>query len=357
MRIVFQFFEFTNRLFTLTGNYYLLVAQDVHDRDITQRMFTTTLPWTVGLILIFGLLGGALMSRNMLRRLDAINRASGEIMAGNLTMRVPVTDAHDEFDVLSENLNRMLDRIEQLLKGLREVTDSVAHDLRGPLTRLRNRLELLAASRQIDPVSLEECVEQADSLLDIFNALLRIARIESGTYRSAFAPTDLSHLVQEVCSLFQVAADERGITFRAELSPGISVVGDRELLAQGLSNLLDNAIKYTPSGGTIVVTLERAREGYAGLTVADSGPGIPAADRERVLERFHRLDLARTLPGSGLGLSLVKAIVEQHRGALHLSDNEPGLAVTMELPLEQSQLGDAIGALHERAGFAGERPA
>jgi len=345
------------RVLGVGPNLRLLVGRDIRELVEINRTLRETLALGLGATLLLATAGGLLMSLSAQRRVARINRTIRQIMAGDLSQRVAGFGGRDEYEELTTNINAMLAQIEALIANIRHVGDSVAHDLRSPLTRLRNRLELLAASEQVDAGSLEDCVEQADALLDIFNALLRIARIESGAYRSAFASIDLSHLVREVCSLFQVAADERGIAFRPEVTPEIDIVGDRELLAQGLSNLLDNAIKYTPSGGSIVVTLAHTHKGYVGLTVADSGPGIPAADRERVLERFHRLDRARTLPGSGLGLSLVKAIVEQHRGTLRLADNEPGLAVTMELPLEQSGLLDTADVQHERSAMAANRPA
>ena len=202
-------------LHTPGGDFYLLVAEDVHDRDLTQRMFTTTLPWTVGLILVFGLLGGALMSRNMLRRLDSINRTSSEIVAGNLTRRVPVSGAHDEFDVLAENLNRMLDRIERLMKGLREVTDSVAHDLRTPLNRLRQRLETSQARLNLagsDTSEIERAIAETDQLIGTFNALLLIAETDAGTARGAMSPLDLASVAADVSELYEPLADERNVT-------------------------------------------------------------------------------------------------------------------------------------------------
>ena len=322
------------RLFTLTGNYYLLVAQDVHDRDITQRMFTTTLPWTVGLILIFGLLGGALMSRNMLKRLDAINRASGEIMAGNLTMRVPVTGAHDEFDVLSENLNRMLDRIEQLLKGLREVTDSVAHDLRTPLNRLRQRLEQsqarLAAAGS-DTSEIERAIADTDQLIGTFNALLLIAETDAGAARGAMSPLDLTSVANDVSELYEPLAEEKDISLTLSTADVPMIEGNRSLVAQALANLVDNAIKYTPPGGQVAVSIS---QGFAGvdLVVADSGPGIPESDRTRVVERFVRLEASRNSPGTGLGLSLVAAVAHFHNAQLLLEDNAPGLKAILRFP-------------------------
>jgi signal transduction histidine kinase len=214
---------------------------------------------------------------------------------------------------------------------MRHVGDSVAHDLRGPLTRLLNRLETVAAAEHPRREDLGECVEQVQHVLETFNALLRIARVESGAHRSAFAALDLERIVRDVCELYQATADEREIDLVCQVRGAVEVFGDRELLAQALTNLLDNAVKYTPTGGRIVVTLERT-EDLARIRVADSGPGVPAADRERVLQRFTRLDQARSQPGNGLGLALVNAVTTQHHGRLSLGDNAPGLVVTIEIP-------------------------
>jgi len=324
------------RLFLLpqSGNYYLLVAQDVHDRDLTQRMFTTTLPWTVALILVFGLLGGALMSHNMLRRLDAINRASNEIIAGNLTQRVPVSGAADEFDVLAENLNRMLDRIERLLKGLREVTDSVAHDLRTPLNRLRQRLEqsqarMMAAGS--DTGEIERAIADTDQLIATFNALLLIAETDAGAARGAMSPLDLASVAGDVSELYEPLADEKNVTLTLVTASVPAIEGNRSLVAQALANLVDNAIKYTPAGGRVAVSISQSFAGID-LCVADSGPGIAAEDRARVVERFVRLEASRNSPGTGLGLSLVAAVAHFHNAKLLLEDNAPGLKATLRFP-------------------------
>ena len=322
------------RLFTLTGNFYLLVAQDVHDRDLTQRLYTTTLPWTVALILLFGLLGGALMSRNMLRRLDAINRASGEIMTGNLTRRVPVTGAQDEFDVLAENLNRMLDRIERLLKGLREVTDSVAHDLRTPLNRLRQRLEQsmarLAAAGS-DTSEIERAIADTDQLIGTFNALLLIAETDAGAARGAMSPLDLVSVASDVSELYEPLAEEKSVTLTLSAASVPKIEGNRSLVAQALANLVDNAIKYTPPGGRVAIAISQSFAGVD-LCVADSGPGIPPEDRPRVVERFVRLEASRNSPGTGLGLSLVAAVAHFHNAQLLLEENAPGLKAILRFP-------------------------
>ncbi len=330
---------------TPSGDFYLLVGEDVHDRDLTQRMFTTTLPWTMGLILAFGLLGGALMSRNMLARLDSINRTSGEIVAGNLARRVPVSGAQDEFDVLAENLNRMLDRIERLMKGLREVTDSVAHDLRTPLNRLRQRLEQsqarLAASGA-DTTEMDRAIAETDQLIGTFNALLLIAETDAGTARGAMSPLDLASVAADICELYEPLAEEKNVSLTLAAPFGLHgndtvIEGNRSLVSQALANLVDNALKYTPPGGRVTVRPAMSFQGVD-LCVADTGPGIPPEERPRVVERFVRLEASRHSPGTGLGLSLVQAVAHFHNAELILEDNEPGLRAILRFPRPMQRL-------------------
>ena len=323
------------RVFPLAADFMILVAQDVHDRYLTERMFTTTLPWTVLLILILGTVGGALLSRNMLRRLDTINRTSGEIIKGDLSRRVPLNGSGDEFDALAENLNRMLDRIERLMKGLREVTDSVAHDLRTPLNRLRNRLEesvarLNASGAQAGEI--ERAIAETDQLIGTFNALLLIAETDAGTTRAAMSPLELNGVAADVVELYEPLADEKKISLMLVPGASVAIEGNRSLIAQALANLVDNAIKYTPAGGKVRIRAAVTPDNVE-LSVADSGPGIPLADRPRVTERFVRLEASRNSPGTGLGLSLVAAVAHFHNAELTLEDNMPsGLKVVLRFP-------------------------
>ncbi len=322
------------RVLTVGQGYRLMVGREINELALINQDFRRALVWGIGLTMGLALAGGILMSLQAQRRIARLNRTTRQIIAGDLSRRVPTTGGRDEFEELTQNVNAMLDQIENLMAGLRHVGDSIAHDLRGPLTRLGNQLELLAAEAEPSREGLTMCAEQAEGLLATFNALLRISRVESGAYRSAFAELDLSGIVSDICELYHAAAEDERITFSSEIEPSIAVFGDRELLAQALTNLLDNAIKYTPQGGSIVVRLIQEADS-ACLEVADNGPGVPAKDRERVFERFARLDQSRSLPGNGLGLALVKAVAEQHGGTLEVADNSPGLIVSLKLPSKQ----------------------
>lgn len=322
------------RVFDLNGGFKLLVARDVAERHETERLFTTTLPWSAALMLGLGIVGGYFMSRNLLTRLDAINRKSREIMAGDLSQRLPLTRAGDEFDTLAGNLNRMLDRTERLMKGMREVTDSVAHDLRTPLNRLRNRLE--GALGDLEPDSqewteIEAAVGETDRLIATFNAILMIAEAEAGIVREAMEPVQIPALVAGVVELYEPLAEEKGVTLELMPSGAATVRGNKSLIAQALANLLDNAIKYTPPSGHVRVAVENTPSGVA-LVVSDNGPGIANDDRARALERFVRLEASRNSPGTGLGLSLVAAVARMHDAKLALADNRPGLRATLLFP-------------------------
>lgn len=309
----------------------LLVGREIRELEQIDALLQQTAIWGFGLTIGLALAGGLLMGLSAQRRVSQLNRTTRRIIAGDLSQRVPIRGSHDEHEELATNVNAMLDQIESLLSGVRHVGDSIAHDLRGPLTRLRTRLEALSAEPEPNRESIEQCLVQADGLLETFNALLRIARVESGAYRSAFAELDFGRIVRDTCELYQAAVEERGIMLRLDNASGARVFGDRELLAQALSNLLDNAVKYTPVNSRIDVRLTHLAK-LVTVSIADTGPGIATADRERVLARFARLDQARSKPGNGLGLALVRAVADQHDGRLTLADNAPGLIVSLELP-------------------------
>jgi len=320
------------QVFLLPGGLMLLVGRDVRDLEATRRLILDALTWGLAITLALALLGAWLMSASLTRRLDAINQTSREIMEGDLTRRIPLSGSGDDFDRLADGLNRMLERIEALMASVRQVSDNIAHDLRTPLTRLRNKLELLAAALPESGESrllAEEAIADAEELLATFNALLRIARLESGSRRADFGPVDLVPLIEDLVELYEPLAAERAQRLDWTTgAPSILVEGDRDLLFQVMANLVDNAIKYTQPGGQIQLRVEVAG-GATRVLVADNGPGIPPEFRERVFRRFFRIDDSRATPGSGLGLSLVQAVVALHRAHIELSDNAPGLRVTL----------------------------
>ena len=271
------------------------------------------------------------------RRIAAINTAAAGIMAGDFDRRIPVSSTGDEIDDLARNLNRMLDRIEELMSALREVSDNIAHDLKTPLTRLRNRAE--AALRDPSGATaardgLERTIEEADGLIQTFNALLLIARLEAGAVESSKTDADLAEIVADVVDLYQPVADEAGLSIALDVNGPVRASVNRQLFGQAVANLVDNAIKYSRTGGTygpITVAVHSTGSGAAEIVVGDHGPGIPEADRGRVLKRFVRLEKSRSMPGTGLGLSLVAAVARLHDGLIRLEDNAPGLRVVMSL--------------------------
>jgi len=319
--------------FIIPGNYRLLVGRDISDATAFRNRVRTTLLWAGLVALGVGLLGGTAMSRNLLRRVEQVNRTSERVMAGNLSDRVPLAGTSDEFDQLAANLNRMLDQIERLMTAMREVTDDVAHDLKTPLARLRVRLEL-ALLGGLDGIDQKEAIrsaiDDADRLLATFNALLSIAELESGARRDESETLDLSEVARSAAELYEPVAEEKGFVLSLATEPGVRIRGSRHLLSQALANLLDNALKYA-DGGEIQMRVEHAA-GRAALEVADRGPGIAEADREIVFDRFVRLERSRSTPGNGLGLSLVRAVARRHKGTVELADNRPGLRVRLEFP-------------------------
>ena len=322
------------RLFVIPGGYRLLVGRDISDAAAFRSEVRTTLLWAGSIALGIGLIGGTVMSRNLLRRVEQVNRTSERVMAGNLSDRIPLRGTNDEFDQLAANLNRMLDQIERLMTAMREVTDDVAHDLRTPLSRLRTRLErtlVNPSGSASQGEAIRAAIEEADRLLATFNALLRIAELESGARLDQTAPLELSEVARSAAELYEPVAEEKGFTLSVVADePGVRISGDWHLLSQALANLLDNALKY--AGGGLIELRVYHENGQAILEVADQGPGIPEADRQSVLDRFVRLEPSRTTPGNGLGLSLVRAIARRHDGSVTLEDNRPGLRVRLQFP-------------------------
>ena len=315
------------RSFELPQGLLLLVGRDNRERVSLRRFMLEALAWSMAGIVLLGIAGGLLLSRRVLSRIDAVARVAEEIRRGDVSSRVALSGTGDEFDRLAETLNRMLDEIERLVASIRGVTVNIAHDLKSPLARLRGRLEMTlradapAAERS---AAIEQAIEEADGLIATFNALLSIAEAQSGRSNAEMTELDLAALVEDASDLYEPLAEERGVRLEIRAQPGACVAGNRQLLFQALANLIDNALKYAPSGGAVRVWAGRSGDGPE-LGVADQGPGIPEADRVRVLEPFVRLDQSRGTPGSGLGLSLVDAIARLHGAVLRLEDNGPGL--------------------------------
>ncbi|MCL4766420.1 MAG: HAMP domain-containing protein [Hyphomicrobiaceae bacterium] len=334
---------------TLDGGRQLLVARDVEEqREFIGRVRTLFIAG-FGLLVLIGLAGGIAASRQILKRIAAITATSESIMTGDLSRRIASSGSGDELDELARNLNQMLDRIEQLMAGLREVSDNIAHDLKTPLNRLRNRAE--AALREAHTAEdyregLGRTIDEADEIIKTFNALLLIARLEAGAVDETMETFDLTALVRDVVELYEPHAEESHRRLRFHADGEILVRANRQLIGQAVANVLDNAIKYggRPSGGgasEIEVVLAQKADRVE-LAVADNGPGIPSLDRERALKRFVRLEASRTEPGTGLGLSLVAAVLRLHKGSVRLEDNRPGLRVVLSWPVP--------AVLHAREG-------
>jgi signal transduction histidine kinase len=316
--------------FVLRGGFQLLVGRDLQELESVRSLLLRTMTWGLALILALALLGAVVVSRSRIRRIAQIDDVIGEVMAGDLSRRIPLEGTSDDIEDLSEKLNRMLGELSNLVEGVRRVSDSIAHDLRTPLARLKTRLERLRRGRPEEEIG--EAIEEADRLLATFGALLRIARIESGERgRAAFADVDLTSLIDDVAELYRPLIEEKGSRLSLHNAPSVVVQGDRDMLFQAVANLVDNAIKHAPGGGRIEISLA-PKDGGAAIVVADDGPGVPPEEREKVRERFYRLDRSRTTPGAGLGLSLVSAVVARHGGELRLEDNEPGLRAVLTLP-------------------------
>ena len=323
-------------LLVVPQGYRLLVARDISDAALFRGRVKETLLWAGLLALVAGLIGGVVMGRNLLRRVEEVNRTAERVMRGNLSDRVPLKGSSgDEFDQLAANLNNMLDQIERLMAGMREVSDNIAHDLRTPLSRLRARLEfslLGTPDTAAQSEAVRAAIDEADRLLATFNALLNIAEAESGARRNATELLDLAQTACAAAELYEPVAEEKGCALMLDVEPGIMIRGDRHLLSQAVANLLDNALKY---GGGEVRLSAHQQNGRAALEVSDTGPGIPEAERDTVFDRFVRLEPSRSTPGNGLGLSLVRAVAQLHNGTIQLGETQagtrhPGLKVRLE---------------------------
>ncbi|KQO79305.1 ATP-binding protein [Methylobacterium sp. Leaf88] len=323
------------QIFVLPGGFRLLVGRDVAERDRLRSVIGRTFGSSVGLVVVLGVIGAWFIASRVLKRVDAMTETTRRIMAGDLDGRLAVAGTGDELDRLARNLNAMLERIGELMRGLRDVSDNIAHDLKTPLTRLRNRAEeALRTAETPDALraAMEGVIEESDGLIRIFNALLMIARLEGVNAREDFQTFDVAAVVQAVAELYEPLASEQGLALHVETEGApLTLRGSRELIGQALANLIDNAVKYGGASGEIRLSAARIGDTLR-LGVADSGPGIPSEARGRVLDRFVRLEEARSRPGFGLGLSLVNAVVRLHQGTLALEDHAPGLAVVITLP-------------------------
>jgi signal transduction histidine kinase len=321
----------------LAGGGLLIIAQDADALEELRELIVRAFGWGAAATLLLAAIGGGIVVWHVGHRIEVINRASERIMAGDLTERLPVGGGAraDEFDRLAGNLNRMLERIEKLVEGLRQVSTDIAHDLRTPLARLRRSLEAARANaaETASPAhiaAVDAAVAQADDLLAVFAGLLRIAQIEARATRLVLTAVDLSTVVTDVVEVYRPAAEEKRQTLHGEIAASVTVSGDRVLLTQMVANLAENAIRHAPEAAQIDITLVLEPDHRPLLTIADNGPGIPDAERENVFRRFYRLDRSRNSPGNGLGLSLVAAIAELHGVTLRLADNVPkGLRVAL----------------------------
>jgi len=333
------------RVTELSNGFRLLVGRDLEERRRLFGIVAKAAQWSILVVVVLGIGGGIFVARRVLQRIDAMTGTTRRIMAGDLSGRLPVGRSGDELDRLAENLNAMLERIEALMMGLKEVSDNIAHDLKTPLTRLRNRAEeaLARSSTEADyRAALERTIEESDGLIRTFNALLMIARAESGQARGNMDDFDAAEVAGGIHELYEPLAEDGGMTLQVKTARS-SIHGNRELISQALANLVENAIKYgrpavqpidaQAAAASKEIVIEARREGDSVLlSVTDRGPGIPEADRKHAVERFVRLEASRTLPGSGLGLSLASAVATLHGGELRLGDARPGLVATLVIP-------------------------
>jgi signal transduction histidine kinase len=333
----------------LSNGFRLLIGRDLDERRRLFGIIAKGTQWSLLVVIVLGIGGGIFVSRRVLARIDAMTGTAQRIMAGDLSGRLPVGRSGDELDRLAGNLNAMLERIEALMNGLKEVSDNIAHDLKTPLTRLRNRAEeaLARSGSEADyRAALERTIEESDGLIRTFNALLMIARAESGQARGNMDDFDAADVANGICELYEPLAEDDGMTLTVKAAPA-PIHGNRELISQALANLVENAIKYgKPSAAAQPLGIKAAREiviearrdgDSVLLSVTDHGPGIPEADRKHAIERFVRLEASRTLPGSGLGLSLASAVATLHGGELRLDDAHPGLVATLVLPARSGE--------------------
>jgi signal transduction histidine kinase len=320
--------------YELPGGYHLLIGRDVQARAKLRQLLTDALAWGLVVVAVMAL-AGAFIVRSLFRRtLANVSATALAISGGDFSRRVRVSGRGDEFDQLAETINDMLDRIGRLMEGVRQVSNAIAHDLRTPITRARARLEDAALHAET-PDELHAAIERAtgdlDGIVAVFQALLRISEIEAGSRRSAFTSLNLAAVLADVAELYEPLAEEKGLHLTLDASTSLPAHGDTEMLRQAISNLVDNAVKFSPAGSEVRLSASISPS-WLEITVADQGPGIPPEDRSRAVERFFRGETARSTPGAGLGLALVHAVAQLHGGTLRLEDAHPGLRATLSLP-------------------------
>ncbi len=320
--------------FDLPGGFRLLIGREIEVRAQLRTLLTDALLWTLVIVVAVAMLGGQIIRNLFQGSIANVSATATAIAAGDLTRRVKRSGRGDELDQLADVINEMLDRISRLMDGVRQVSNAIAHDLRTPITRARTRLEDAALHAET-PEDLRAAIERATSDLDgvvaIFQALLRISEIEAGSRRASFAPLDAAPLLRDVAELYEVVAEEQGVTLAVTMPETLPMFGDRALIQQAVANLVDNALKFSPAGSTARIVAEPGPAGVE-ISVSDQGPGIPEAERARAVERFYRGESARSTPGSGLGLTLVSAVAQLHGGTLRLDDAGPGLRATLVFP-------------------------
>ncbi|HEY0146629.1 MAG TPA: HAMP domain-containing sensor histidine kinase [Methylovirgula sp.] len=329
---------------TLPDNSHLLVGRNAEDLESFKRTIDTALAFTLLLIAVLAGVVSILVTRRTVGRIESINATSRAIMERGLAARIGLRGVNDEWDELARNLNSMLDRIEALMREVREVTDNVAHDLRTPLARIRGRLEKASGSprsAESDQKLIDDMIGDLDDVLRIFSSLMRISQIESAARTEGFAVVDLAAVARDVVELFDAAAEEKPIELSVAGDPCVVVTGDRDLLFDAVANLVDNAIKYGKKNGLVTVTV-RALEHDALIAVADDGPGIPSDEFAHIFKRFYRLERSRCTAGNGLGLSLVAAVAHLHRARIDLKDNQPGLAFRLIIPSGDAAFGEKV---------------
>jgi signal transduction histidine kinase len=337
------------RSLALPGGMHLLVGREVGDRTEVRALVIDALSWAGVTSLLLAVGGGLLLRRSVLRRVEAINRTASAIVRGDLSRRMPTRNTPDAFDRLAQTINALLGQIENLIEGIRNTSNTVAHDLRTPLAELRAELEdLIRADRSRAEMreGMLKAIADIDRVIGIFNALLRLAEIDSGVRRAGFRQVDLAEIATEVGELYGPLTEEKQAAFVIDAPPGPMVNGDPYLLAEAIGNLVDNAVKYTPGGGVVALRMRSSAGGVTEIAVADNGPGIADIDKPRVTERFYRCRETRAAAGLGLGLSLVDAIARLHGGALALTDNHPGLIASLTLPALPPAAAAPIGADH-----------